>query len=87
VAFTVRTQREGREENEDGKLTSLPGSLDATQKEVGKLGRQAFPIQLDLRDPASVDDATEQLEDAWGGIDLLVNKPGTRWGSTRTPTS
>jgi NAD(P)-dependent dehydrogenase (short-subunit alcohol dehydrogenase family) len=75
VAFTGRTRSEGqgREEDEDGNLTPLPGSLDATQKEVEDLGRKALPVQLDLCDPGSVDAGIRQVLDAWGGVDLLVN--------------
>ena len=75
VAFTGRTKREGdgREEDEHGNLTPLPGSLDATQAEVEDRGRQALPIQLDLLDPKAVEAGAKQVLDAWGGVDVLVN--------------
>ena len=75
VAFTGRTryEGEGREEDEEGRSTPLPGSLDATREEVEALGAQALPIQLDLLDSASVDAAAEEVLASWGGIEVLIN--------------
>ncbi len=48
VAFTGRTLHEGqgREEDENGRVTPLPGSLEATQDAVESFGVRALPIQL-----------------------------------------
>ena len=75
VAFTGRTLREGegREEDEAGNLTPLPGSLEATALEVEALKRRALPVQLDLCDPASVALGIAVVRGDFGGIDLLVN--------------
>ena len=75
VAFTGRTQREGegREEDEEGRPTPLPGSLEATTEMVEECGAVALPIQLDLLDPASVDAGAARVLAEWGGVDVLVN--------------
>lgn len=75
VAFTGRTRNEGegREEDEHGRATPLPGSLATTQEEVEGLGARALAIQLDLLEPASVDRAAARVLAEWGGIDVLVN--------------
>jgi NAD(P)-dependent dehydrogenase (short-subunit alcohol dehydrogenase family) len=75
VAFTGRTMKEGegREEDEEGNKTPLPGSLESTAEEVLALGGEALPIQLDLLDASSVDRGARQVLDEWGGVDVLVN--------------
>lgn len=75
VALTGRTMQEGdgREEDENGNSTPLSGSLEATAAEVEALGGEALPIQLDLLDPASVDEGARRVLEAWGGVDVLVN--------------
>lgn len=75
VAFTGRTLREGegREEDEAGRLTPLPGSLEATTALVEETGRRALAIQLDLLDPDSVDAGARRVLSEWGGVDVLVN--------------
>ena len=75
VAFTGRTQREGegREEDEHGNLTPLPGSLEASRAVVEAAGQRALPVQLDLCEPAAVDRGIAAVQTAFGGIDLLVN--------------
>jgi NAD(P)-dependent dehydrogenase (short-subunit alcohol dehydrogenase family) len=75
VAFTGRTltEGEGREEDEQGNRTPLPGSLAETTKEVESLGAKALAIQLDLLDSSSVDEGAGQVLEAWGGVDVLIN--------------
>jgi NAD(P)-dependent dehydrogenase (short-subunit alcohol dehydrogenase family) len=75
VAFTGRTlhEGEGREEDETGRSTPLPGSLEATRAEVESQGAAALAVRLDLLDPASVDAGVESVLSAWGGVDVLVN--------------
>jgi NAD(P)-dependent dehydrogenase (short-subunit alcohol dehydrogenase family) len=51
----------------------LPGSIEETADAVRSAGREALPLQMDLTDLASVERATQQLIDAWGGVDLVVN--------------
>lgn len=75
VAFTGRTRREGegREEDEQGRTTPLPGSLETTRGLVEAEGGRALAIELDLLDPRSVDAGAERVLEAWGGVDVLVN--------------
>ena len=75
VAFTGRTRREGegREEDDQGNPSPLPGSLESTQQIVESFGREALAIQLDLLVPSSVDAGIEGIRSAWGRLDVLVN--------------
>jgi NAD(P)-dependent dehydrogenase (short-subunit alcohol dehydrogenase family) len=40
------------------------------------LGSAAIPCRLDVRDERSVADCVARAQDAWGGIDMLVNNAG-----------
>lgn len=75
VAFTGRTlhEGEGREEDDEGRPTPLPGSLDATRAIVEGLGREALPVQVDLLDPRAVEAAIDRIQASWGRIDVLIN--------------
>jgi NAD(P)-dependent dehydrogenase (short-subunit alcohol dehydrogenase family) len=75
VAFTGRTLREGegREEDDAGNPTPLPGSLEASRAIVESFGREALAIQVDLLLPISVDAAIREVQSRWGGIDVLIN--------------
>ena len=75
VAFTGRTRAEGegREEDEHGHRTPLPGSLETTEAELSAVGVRSMPIEMDLLEPDSVDATASRVIDAWGGVDVLVN--------------
>lgn len=51
-------------------------SLDATVAEVEALGRRAYPVELDVRDPHSIRSAVTAAETHFGRIDILVNNAG-----------
>jgi gluconate 5-dehydrogenase len=46
------------------------------QAEIEALGRRAVPLQLDVRDKASIDAMVAGAVDAYGRIDILVNNAG-----------
>ncbi len=75
VAFTGRTAREGegREEDDAGNPTPLPGSLEASRAIVESFGREALAIQVDLLLPISVEAAIREVQSRWGRIDVLIN--------------
>jgi 3-oxoacyl-[acyl-carrier protein] reductase len=55
---------------------SYVGNLEGATKTVGviqALGRRALAVQLDQRDPESVDVATRQVVERFGRVDILVN--------------
>jgi gluconate 5-dehydrogenase len=52
------------------------GTLAAFQKEVEALGRRAVPVELDVRDYASIQRAVASAVEAYGQIDILVNNAG-----------
>lgn len=51
----------------------LPGTIYSAAEEVRAAGGQALPLQVDIRDEASVLDAVRQAVMTFGGIDILVN--------------
>jgi NAD(P)-dependent dehydrogenase (short-subunit alcohol dehydrogenase family) len=75
VAFTGRTlhEGEGREEDDEGNSTPLPGSLEGSRAIVESFGREALAIQVDLLLPSAVEDAIREVQSAWGRVDVLIN--------------
>lgn len=51
-------------------------ALDAFRKEVEGMGRRVVPVELDVRDHASIQRAVEEAHRAFGRIDILVNNAG-----------
>lgn len=54
----------------------LGGTIYSVAEEIEQLGGQALPIQLDVRDQASVVVAMKHAADHFGGIDILINNAG-----------
>ena len=52
-------------------------TLAGFQKEVEALGRRAVPLELDVRDQASIERMVEAAHEAYGKIDILVNNAGS----------
>ena len=48
-------------------------NIDAAQKAAEALGEGAIAVRLDVTDQASIDSCVATVEDALGGIDILVN--------------
>jgi NAD(P)-dependent dehydrogenase (short-subunit alcohol dehydrogenase family) len=53
-----------------------PETLRSFQAEIEALGRRAVPLELDVRDPASIRRMAEAARAAYGKIDILVNNAG-----------
>lgn len=51
-------------------------ALAEFQKEIQALGRRAVPVELDVRDYASIQRMADAAEAAYGKIDILVNNAG-----------
>ena len=51
----------------------LPGTIFTAAAEIVEAGGRALPLQVDIRDDASVHAAVVQAVDEFGGIDILVN--------------
>jgi len=51
-------------------------SLRAFQQEIEALGRRVVPLELDVRDEASIRGMADAAHDAFGRIDILVNNAG-----------
>ena len=48
-------------------------NIDAAQKAAEGLGQGAIAVRLDVTDQASIDACVAEVEQAFGGIDILVN--------------
>jgi NAD(P)-dependent dehydrogenase (short-subunit alcohol dehydrogenase family) len=58
-------------------ITSRTASaLEPFRAEIEALGRRAVPVQLDVRDYASIQQGVEAAHEAFGRIDILVNNAG-----------
>jgi gluconate 5-dehydrogenase len=53
-----------------------PASLDGFRREIESLGRAALPLELDVRDHASIRRMTAAALEHYGRIDILVNNAG-----------
>ena len=51
----------------------LPGTIFSAAAEVEAAGGHALPVQCDIRDETSVQEAVAQTVERFGGIDILVN--------------
>ena len=51
-------------------------SLAPVKKEIEEIGRQALPLELDVRDYDSIQRMAETAYDHYGKIDILVNNAG-----------
>ena len=51
-------------------------SLSVFADEIRALGRQSFPVVLDVRDYYSIQNAVAAIEEHFGHIDILVNNAG-----------
>jgi 2-deoxy-D-gluconate 3-dehydrogenase len=51
-------------------------NLAATMKALGAAGARALPLVLDLREQASIEQATADVLTTFGGLDVLVNNAG-----------
>jgi len=76
VAVTGRTRREG-----EGSLRTagraepvkVSGSIETTVREINEAGGEAFGIEMDIGDRASIDRAVDAVLNRWGRIDGLFN--------------
>jgi NAD(P)-dependent dehydrogenase (short-subunit alcohol dehydrogenase family) len=75
VAVTGRTvhRGDGRDDSDTGAGRPLPGSLEETGEGVRDLGRRCLELVADLHDQQGLVAAVDEVEQSWGGIDLLVN--------------
>ncbi len=51
----------------------LPGTIYSAAEEIEAAGGKALPLQVDIRDEASVVDAMKTACEKFGGIDILIN--------------
>jgi len=49
---------------------------EETAREVQELGGSAMALQCDVSDPNAAEELTRQVENKWGGIDVLINCAG-----------
>lgn len=53
-----------------------PGPMEEVAEQVRAAGRRALVVRLDLREPASVEAAAKEVQEAFGRVDVLVNNSG-----------
>jgi citronellol/citronellal dehydrogenase len=91
LAIALRAARDGANVVVAAKTTEphprLPGTIHTAAEQIEKAGGKAFPIALDIRDDAAVQQAARQAADKFGGIDILVNNASaiSLTGTLETP--
>ena len=77
AAIALRCARDGANVVITGKTTEphpkLKGTIHSVAKEVEAAGGRALPLQMDVRDDATVEAAVAKTVETFGGIDVLVN--------------
>ena len=54
----------------------LPGSIFTVAEEIEKLGGQALPVQVDVRDETQIEQIAARALERFGRIDILINNAG-----------
>lgn len=57
----------------------LPGDIYSVSEEIKKIGMEALPFRLDLRDEKRIKECIKKTYDKWKRIDVLVNNAGALW--------
>lgn len=65
----------------------LPGTIFTAAEAVEKVGGQALPLAMDVREEESVAEAMQKAVERFGGLDILVNNASAIWlaGTLDTP--
>jgi citronellol/citronellal dehydrogenase len=88
LAIAKRAARDGARIAIAAKTTEahpkLPGTIFSAAEEIEAAGGQALPLQCDIRDEQSVQEAVAKTVERFGGIDILVNN-ASAISLTRTP--
>jgi len=65
----------------------LPGTIFTAAKQIEDLGGKAFPVVVDVRSEAAIQDSVEQTVKQFGGIDIVVNNASaiSLTGTQETP--
>lgn len=58
---------------------TLPGTIYTVAAEVAALGVDSLAVQLDLRDPASIEACVQAVIAKFGRIDILINNASALW--------
>jgi citronellol/citronellal dehydrogenase len=77
LAIALRAARDGANIAIAAKTATphpkLPGTIHTAAEDIVKAGGQALPLEVDVRDEASVKDAIALTALEFGGIDIVVN--------------
>lgn len=73
LVITARTAAEGDQHDHIGKMSALPGSLQATANAISKAGQKVLTLPGDILDEPSMVAIAEQALAEFGHIDLLFN--------------
>lgn len=57
-------------------FVSQPAAADMVATRIRSRGRRALVLEADVSKPTAIETMFEAIDDAWGGLDLLVNNAG-----------
>jgi citronellol/citronellal dehydrogenase len=69
IVSTGKTSESG----EYGKNKDLEGTIERTARECRELGVESLPIQLNVRDEASVEAAAQEAIEHFGDVNIVIN--------------
>ena len=55
--------------------------LDEVREEIEEKGGKALALRCDVTEPEEVENVVSEVEERFGGIDILVNNSGATWGA------
>lgn len=56
-------------------------ALEEVRQEIEDRGGKALAISCDVTNPEDVNNTVEEAEEAFGGVDILINNSGATWGA------
>lgn len=59
--------------------------IESVAEEITALGRRALPVVSDVSDAGAVETLAQQVMDAFGRVDIVVNNAGAARGADRVP--
>lgn len=57
-------------------LEKAQDAISTLQSEISSSGSEVIPLQLDIEDDTSIENAFREVEGRWGRVDTLINNAG-----------
>eukprot|EP01059_Diplonema_ambulator_P033611 TRINITY_DN7125_c0_g1_i1.p1 TRINITY_DN7125_c0_g1~~TRINITY_DN7125_c0_g1_i1.p1 ORF type:complete len:318 (+),score=98.16 TRINITY_DN7125_c0_g1_i1:37-954(+) len=64
----------------------LPGTIFSVAEEVRKLGVEALPCKVDMKDEKTIEACVQATVEKWGRVDIVINNASALWWHTIVDT-